>query len=233
MGETLMTEQKAVKRKNPTPTSYLCNKDEKNRYQCVIDADIYRELEDMTLLHPSILPIAQNIADFFSELIHEDGAPLVDLILAHALTEWSTRYQSEGCNTAFRAYCTSIFKVLPKAFEFRVTGLRGVKPFPHVTWDATKMGLVEWMSIHKVTHLKVERVVNSSALSARELAFLLVGHIFERPELKIWGVTDVYEQVSLGHDDVKPVYVKPSQKDRVSAKRGPGRPRAQNEDVNS
>lgn len=186
--------------------SFLCRKDFKRRYQVVINKDIYQELEEMSGHNPNILSIAHRLADFMSEFLREDGAPLLDIILAHAMTEWSTRYATEGCNVAYREYCTSIFRDLPKVFGYRVTGKRGVKPFAPVTWDATECGLVQWMSDNHIINLKIELVKNNSAISQREQSFLVANQVFTRNEVLLWGVADVFLQEVLQEQEIVTVY---------------------------
>lgn len=156
--------------------------------------------------NPNILSIAHRLADFMSEFLREDGAPLLDIILAHAMTEWSTRYATEGCNVAYREYCTSIFRDLPKVFGYRVTGKRGVKPFAPVTWDATECGLVQWMSDNHIINLKIELVKNNSAISQREQSFLVANQVFTRNEVLLWGVADVFLQEVLQEQEIVTVY---------------------------
>lgn len=186
--------------------SFLCRKDFKRRYQAVISKDVYRELDEMSGHNPAILDIAHRLADFLSEFLREDGAPLLDIILAHAMTEWSTRYATEGCNVAYREYCTSIFRDLPKVFGYRVTGKRGVKPFAPVTWDATECGLVQWMSDNQIINLKIELVKNSSVISPREQSFLVANQVFSRNEISLWGVADLFVQEVVGVQEIVPVY---------------------------
>lgn len=185
------------------PYSLLCGNTKVLRYKSVIDPFIYRELELMTGQHPRVLPIAHKLLDYFSEVITEAGAPLPDLILTDAMTEWSHRALSQGYTSAFKAFCKSILFKLPFVFEVRITGQRRSYPHPIVVWNPLTEGLVTWLDSNKVVNLKVERVLNDSCFSSRELALMVAGHIFEQEELFLFGFGDIYTQEAVGVMDVK------------------------------
>ena len=180
------------------PYSYLCGNDEQRRYQAVIDLYLFRELENMTGQHARIMPIAQRLVELFSEVITIDGAPLTDLVLNEAITEWSLRISSHGSTMAFRAFCKSILDSLPMAFNFRITAQKWNPPNQIILWNPLKEGLVSWMHNQKAVNLKVEQVENDTSLSKRELAFLLAGQIFEREDLIQFGFGDTYTQTTVG-----------------------------------
>lgn len=181
---SVITKQKSILPNNDNPRKY-CN---------VYERDVYNQLASESLVNPSIMRIAENVAEFFSEIPMSEGVKLIDLILCDAIAEWNTRYAEEGHTKAYKAFCISVFKALPIALTYRVVGRKGIKPNANGTWDAAEMGLVKWLEVNKIDAVHVERVVSNSKMSSHEVSLLLCRQIFNRADMEFFGLEHVCKQ---------------------------------------
>lgn len=170
--------------------SILTERSDKRVYVELMGKDIYQELEAQSHHLPKLMKVGQKLCDYLTELIHEDGAPLVQVLLSEGLTEWTTRYHTEGCKMAYTEFCKAIFLGLRRVYNYRVSGRRGFKPFLNVFWDCTHESLISWMQKNQIKDLRIEQVETQYTASSRELSLIIAPRIFERSDLSLWGVPD-------------------------------------------
>lgn len=174
--------------------SILPNNDNPRKYSIAYDRDVYIQIASESLVNPSIMRIAENVAEFFSEIPTSEGVKLIDLILFDAIAEWNTRCAEEGHAKAYKAFCISVFKALPIALTYRIVGRKGIKPNVNGTWDAAEMGMVKWLENNKIESVQVERVVCKSRMSSHEISLLLCRQIFNRTDMEFFGLEHICKQ---------------------------------------
>ncbi|WP_445766822.1 hypothetical protein [Rheinheimera sp.] len=179
----------AGKRKRVTPPlKFVSKKDLQN----MIDQRLFNDIEQQSVHHMGILSVALRLASFVGLYIPYGQTTYLEIVLSQSISDWHAELRSGDIQTAFSAYCISIFKQLPLVLGYTVTAKTVQKPHYSHTWDCTTQTILDWINNSKLDHMTVNVIPHTEPfqVDVRDAAFLLCSKVLTRQELKYIGVVD-------------------------------------------
>lgn len=164
----------------------------KKEFALMIDKRLHNEIEQQSVHHIGIINLALRLACFVGLYLPYGRSTYLEVVLSQAISDWHAEMLSGNIQTAFSAYCLTIFKQLPLVLNYTVTGKTTLKPHYSHTWDCTKQTIYEWMHYAKLNHQEIDVIphTTSSNIDPRDAAFLLCSKVFIRQELANIGITE-------------------------------------------
>ncbi len=180
-----------VLKRTPSDTS-------KRAIASIIKSSIMDDISVMSNNHPGLFNVAKRYALYVTAVLPAGQETLLDYTLSQAMLEWHLRYINEGCEDAFKAYCQVIFDSLPLILDFTVMGNSTAKAGSSglsLIWDCTHSSLSSWIKEHGITNVNIYTSKVKHGLTDRELSMLLACKVFDRSELKFWGLQPEYSHL--------------------------------------
>ncbi|MAA93715.1 MAG: hypothetical protein CML22_07385 [Rheinheimera sp.] len=180
------------KRKRVTTAPSVIGKKE---FSLMIDKRLHNEIEQQSVHHNGVINLALRLACFVGLYLPHGKSTYLEVVLSQAISDWHAEMLSGNIQSAFSAYCLTIFKHLPLVLNYTVTGKTTIKPHYSHTWDCTRQTIYEWMHLAKLNQYDIEVIehTTNSRVDPRDAAFLLCSKVFIRQELANIGITeDIY-----------------------------------------
>lgn len=158
----------------------------------MIDSRLFQDLESQSVHHDGILNLAYRFAGYVCRIIPEGKSTFLEVTLSQAIAEWHCAFFDGDIKKAYNAYCTSIFKALPKTLNYTVIGKGLAKPHYNFTWDCTTQSITDWFHTNKINPAELHIIAHESNnnMDPRDASFMLCTRVFSRQDLSYLGVIE-------------------------------------------